>query len=62
MQNCCYFFDLIAGGKLLGFFGILLSFGYLAKSIMVLRDVGGYEAKEESDDALNDDPEGNNYS
>lgn len=43
----------------MGFFGILLSFGYLAKSIMVLRDVGGYEAKEESDDALNDDPEGN---
>ena len=46
------------GGKLLGFFGLLLSIGYLAKSFMVLCDVGGYEAKEESDDVMNDDPEG----
>lgn len=55
MANCCFFFDMNAGGTLLSLFGIITGLAYLARALHVLYNVANFEQSLEEDDALNND-------
>jgi len=58
VTNCCFFFDMNAGGTLLSIFGVITGFAYLARAFHVLYNVPRFEKTLEEDDALNNDDDG----
>lgn len=55
VANCCFFFDMNAGGTLLSVFGVITGLAYLARALHVLYNVPHFEMKLEEDDALNNE-------
>ncbi|XP_070494450.1 uncharacterized protein [Chironomus tepperi] len=55
VSNCCFCFDMNAGGTLLSVFGVITGCAYLARSFYVLYNPHTYEKTLEEDDALNND-------
>lgn len=54
VANCCFFFDMNAGGTLLSLFGIVTGFAYVARAFYVLYSVPRYEIAQDDDDVMND--------